>query len=106
MCFWLGIIGCLYVIALPDKRQQPIAEQSTKEECSDVKTTESDNQKAARIYGCKEIIVSEKKLQGNCTMCRSYHENLKECKILSDIGTREFAICDKCIRLFRDNCTQ
>lgn len=42
MCFWLGVIGCIYVAALPDKIQQEQNQQiiqllSERNGCSDEK---------------------------------------------------------------------
>ena len=96
MCFWLGLIGCVYVAALPTKTKES-------EGAFAGSTLPGQAQEQKNFYRCRGIVVTSKCSAGNCTMCAESHLSLKHCKITSEIGTREIPICDNCIRKFEDN---
>lgn len=57
MCFWLGIIGCIYVAALPDKtlqkqNQKIIDLLSAKEDKSSNTYTNSDSSALKHLFRC------------------------------------------------------
>lgn len=57
MCFWLGVIGCIYVAALPDKIQQEQNQKIIKllsNEENSTKSTYSDSDNAAprHLFRC------------------------------------------------------
>ena len=54
------------------------------------------------VYDCISIVVLDDKESGTCPICRDYHHELFRCKIKTDIGTRDMAICSECIKEFRE----
>ena len=66
----------------------------------------AENQSEKRIkhivYDCISIVVLGDKESGTCPICRGYHHELFRCKIKTDIGTRDMAICSECIKEFRE----
>lgn len=59
MCFWLGVIGCIYVAALPDKIQQmqnkKIIKLLSSEENSTKSTySDSDNATPKHLFRCNK----------------------------------------------------
>ena len=104
MCFWLGLIGCVYVAALPTKTKASAkTEEGPNEEGQNQTKTPTAAPGKANFYRCQSIVVTNKCSSGNCIMCATSHLSLKHCKITSEIGTREIPICDSCIRKFEDN---
>ena len=99
MCFWLGMIGYIYVAALPVKVK---ALPSHAEKAQD----EAHNGEKRSIYTCSRIVVTKKCSSGNCTMCGDTCDILKHCKITGSIGVREIPICDNCILKFERNANQ
>ncbi len=106
MCFWLGIVGYLYVIALPNKKEfsRSVSEalQCTTEG-NKTNETGAENTVKRTGYECSKIVVRDMHKSGICTICRNESQDLKFCKIKSEIGTREMFICDECIKLFKSN---
>ena len=103
MCFWLGIIGYIYVAALPTKvklapthKEEPKFGETKESGPATIGGTKKD------IYRCKSIVVTQKFSFGTCPMCGETCETLTHCKITNDVGVREFPICDRCIDKFKN----
>lgn len=98
MCFWLGIIGYLYVIALPIKTE--------KHPKSDTEPKECDKSKNGK-YSCLFIAPTGEKASGKCEACYDtsslpileYYLVKKE-KVLA---MKKMLLCEKCIQLFKSN---
>ena len=102
MCFWLGIIGYIYVAALPTKvKLAPTPQEEPK--FGETKEPGPATQGGTKIdiYRCKSIVVTQKFSSGTCPMCGESCERLTHCKITNDLGVREFSICDRCIGKFK-----
>ncbi len=96
MCFWLGVVGYLYVIALPQKQEKsknPEAEKPTEKD-SQPATAKSD------LYECDSFIITAKQSAGHCFACGEHHSALRCCKIRTGVDVRETFICEKCSSLF------
>ena len=111
MCLFLGIIGALYVIALPDQRVIQVANVNEtmhiNKENADAETTGSDNVNIRNErYACRGILVAERLSDGYCKMCKQHSPVLNTCKIMTEIGTRNLPVCPKCIEKFRANSEQ
>ena len=113
MCFWLGIVGYLYVIALPVLNEQMKengcsvnSESPTINNNEVISKAKENNHLDYNRYECQKIVVTNKNGSGHCFMCRESQDILKICKVENSIGTREIAICDNCIKLFNDNCSK
>ena len=115
LCFWLGYIGYLYVIALPNRIQMEnqkkiisLLSGNCELEKSTQRNTNTERNNKKQVldditkYRCEEISVSELEFEGTCTMCRTGDRTLKYCKIKKDIGT---PICEECIKRFQENCS-
>ena len=89
-CFWLGLLGCIYVAALPDV--------SFKKITSYAKPTGVYNR-----YACKSITRTDKITSGSCYACREQHPSIAFCKIEKSGGVTEFPVCDKCFELYAQN---
>ena len=90
-CFWLGLLGCIYVAALPDI--------SSKKMTSCAKNTGGSYNR----YACKSIIKTDKITSGSCFACRENHSSIAFCKIEKRGGITEFPVCDKCFELYTQN---
>ena len=77
LCFWLGLVGYLLVIALPDRGS---GIPKSKHPVSGVN---QDEQKS-----------------GECQICGSTATPLTRCKIEDDLGTRHRDICSECMEKF------
>ena len=110
MCFWLGIVGYLYVIALPNLNISSINNNSedikhiTQSDSENVEKTDKTKVTNYNRYECHKIVITNKNGSGHCFMCRESNDFLKICKVKNSVGTRDIAICDSCIRRFQDNC--
>lgn len=119
MCFWLGVVGYFYVVALPDLVQQNnqktiISLLSTSEDKNSESTanlqlgtsTVEAQRETINRYICKKLVVTEQYSHGKCFMCRHSNSSLRFCQITNDIGTRNVFVCSDCIQRFKDNCTE
>ena len=101
MCFFLGLVGYLYVIALPDRGRSvskiatPVAPTTASEEGETMKSTSTEDMR----YICLEFEEFPKTSYGRCVMCAK-ENTLTFCKIKNMIGTREFYICPECMTRF------
>lgn len=100
------ILGCVYDIRVLRLRTEKAEATNayTGSEAEDTMSADEAREQKTKLYTCKKIIITDKKRNGNCVICHHHQDDLKHCKIENDMGTREFAICDKCIQLFKDNC--
>ena len=104
MCLWLGIIGCLYVIALPDKSTKKETPEETIETPKIEEPQEKSIYKNTAFYKCDQITVGENETEGRCVICQSYSHHLRNSKIKNSLGKRDINICERCVQLFKDNC--
>ena len=112
LCFWLGMIGYVYVAALPTKASHagtPVAPPSV----SNVPRTSGDrNNSVSNVskapagqynkYECKSVMPSDKTMEGRCLTCGE-HGTLTYCKVEKVSGTREIPLCDACIEKYKEN---
>ncbi len=108
ICFWLGIIGYLYVIALPDLEERRLLKKIAGEEVDvgDIQCSErviKPRKPIELTYNCESIIVMEKDFEDRCTFCQR-KSTVRYCKIKKDIGTQRIALCEDCINKFKDSC--
>ena len=113
MCFFLGLVGYLYVIALPDRGRSHLAPLSTAPattaqteaqaatEGKEAKTKSFDDMR----YICLEFNEFPQTREGRCVMCAKQN-TLTLCKMKNLIGTRELYICPECMTRFQQNIRQ
>lgn len=94
MCFLLGIIGYLYVIALP---QQP--KNESRSEASAIKNLSPPIEESSQ-YECDGFSVTGKQSSGYCLTCGKRHGALRCCQIRTGVDVREAFLCDECIKIF------
>ena len=127
ICFWLGIVGYLYVIALPDLTQRkqldkiikllnPQESKTTPQQDVAWKlqdlTPESPKgdgsadaylQKMAKTpeeYKCTVLSIMEADERGECFVCNQKQKITKHCRIKRDNIFRNIPICTDCINVF------
>ncbi len=93
-CFWLGIVGYIYVAALPN-----ISLNNTILKNKANPTTNA----AFNRYTCNSIIKTEKVTSGKCFGCYEFYPDISFCKINKGNNTVEFPVCDKCIEKYEQN---
>ena len=98
VCFFLGIIGYIYVAALPDRGSpNPV---------KNVQPKYSNRSVVASKYECNSVTVTDKTLAGRCMICKEYSETLKHCKIVKSTTVTEFPVCDSCIEKLKNTTRQ
>ena len=83
LCFWLGVVGYLLVIALPDRGNGITQSANQPKRKSAVTSVNQDEQKS-----------------GECQICGNISSHLTHCKIEDDLGTRYRDICSECMEKF------
>ena len=127
MCFWLGTIGCLYVIALPDLKQReqldriielldpqvptnpPQQDVAWKMQKLTPETPKRDGSAEVYLgevgmkpeeYACKSLAVFGKAPIGECEMCKKPQKIRKYCGIRRNGAFSDLSICPDCINAF------
>ena len=98
LCFWLGMIGYVYVAALPTRAGHagtPVAPRSV----SNVSKAPAGQYNK---YECKSVTPSERTMEGRCLTCGE-HGTLTYCKVEKVSGTREIPLCAACIEKYKEN---
>ena len=87
MCFWLGIIGCLYVIALPDRGARDIGNTITNTEFDD-SNTESDTDEPPELKKYNALVKKAEKFKDTFFdrdyRIRVYESIVKEMRLLAN----------------------
>ena len=127
MCFWLGIFGCLYVIALPDLKQQKklnkivelLSNQTSEaiqhgdiawefEELS-AEAPKRDGSadaflrkigKTPEEYICNSLAIVSTDEHGECSVCHQKQKTTKHCRLKQNNVFRHIPICTDCINAF------
>ena len=129
MCFWLGMIGCLYVIALPDLKQQKQLDKIIKLLDPQVPSTpprqdvewkfqkltpeapKGDGSAEAYLreigmspeeYVCKSWAVFGEDSIGECEMCKKQQKIRKHCGIRRNNAFSDISVCSDCINVFTE----
>ena len=129
MCFWLGMIGCLYVIALPDLKQQkqldkiiklldpqvpstpPRQDVAWKFQKLIPETPKGDGSAEAYLreigmspeeYACKSLAVFGEDSIGECEMCKKQQKIRKHCGIRRNNTFSNISVCTDCINVFAE----
>lgn len=109
MCFLFGIVGYLYVIALPDRGQRkktgevPSSVSNPTTPCASSATGEKPTQSSPDRYRCQDIVVGPAMSGGRCLICYKHTTTLYQCKIKNFVGLRELPVCSECITQFQAN---
>ncbi len=127
ICFWLGMIGCLYVIALPDlkqreqldriielldpqvpatphqqdvawKLQSPTPEAPKKDGSAEAFLRELGM--SSEEYTCKSLAIFGEAPIGECEMCKKPQKIRKNCGIRRNNAFSDISICPDCINVF------
>ena len=127
ICFWLGIFGCLYVIALPDLKQQKklnkivelLSNQTSEsiqhgdvawefEELS-AEAPKRDGSadaflreigKTPEEYICNSLAIVSADEHGECSVCHQKQKTTKHCRLKQNNVFRHIPICTDCINAF------
>ena len=127
-CFWLGPIGWLYVISLPDLRQRaqfdkiinlltyqsiaPPTQQDTVWTAPKKWLPESPKRdgsaeeylrmtkKTPEEYACDRLIIVKKIPVGDCSVCKRRRKKVKFCRTIKDNAPIDGFICTDCINVF------
>ena len=129
MCFWLGMIGCLYVIALPDLKQReqldriiklldpqvptnpPRQDVAWKFQKPTPETPKGDGSAEAYLresgmspeeYACRSLAVFGEDSIGECEMCKKQQKIRKHCGIRRNGTFSELSVCSDCINVFTE----
>ena len=129
ICFWLGMIGCLYVIALPDLKQREQLDRiielldpqmPTNPPQQDVVwkmqklpsvTSKKDGSAEAYLrevgmtpeeYSCKSLAVFGEDSVGECEMCKKTQKTRKHCGIRRNNTFSNISVCSDCINVFAE----
>lgn len=106
MCFFFGIAGWLYVIALPDRKPMVQASPQATTQTEEPTTAQPprEESKGAMInadrYRCQFVQAGEKTTPGVCLICIKRSQVLYITKIKNRTGLRELPTCPDCIALF------
>ncbi len=127
MCFWLGVVGCLYVIALPDLKQreqldklinlldyhtidaptpQDIVRTTPKWLPESPKRDGSAEKHLRRVkktpeeYKCDRLVVVKKAPLGDCSVCKRKRKKVKICRTVKNDIPTDGLICTDCINVF------
>jgi len=129
MCFWLGMIGCLYVIALPDLKQREQLDRMIERLDSQAPTPPPQQDVAWKFqklipeapkkdgsaeaylrelgmspeeYACKSLAVFGEAPIGECEMCKKQQKARKSCGIRRNNAFSDISICTDCINVFTE----
>ena len=127
ICFWLGMIGCLYVVALPDLKQREQLDRiielldpqvpatphqqdvAWKFQKLTPETPKKDGSAEAYLrelgmspeeYACKSLAVFGEAPIGECEMCKKLKKARKHCGIRRNNAFSDISICTDCINVF------
>lgn len=129
VCFWLGMIGCLYVIALPDLKQREQLDRiielldpqmPTNPPQQDVVwkmqklpsvTSKKDGSAEAYLrevgmtpeqFMCDTLAITGAAAGDECSVCRQKPKTTKLCRIKRDGAFSDISICTDCINVFAE----
>lgn len=118
LCFWLGIFGCFYVMALPDLKQRQQSSASSiyhdvawKMEELTAEATQKDGSAEAYLrevgmtpeeYSCKSLAVFGEDSVGECEMCKKTQKTRKHCGIRRNNTFSNISVCADCINVFAE----
>ena len=127
MCFWLGMIGCLYVIALPDLKQReqldriiklldpqvptnpPRQDVAWKFQKPTPETPKGDGSAEAYLhkigkspeeYMCTTLVVTTMNTYNKCSVCQQKEKTIKLCRLVQKDAVKDIPICTECINAF------
>lgn len=111
---WLGslvLYGFGHLICQVDILVQREASNDKNTNEEKLVNEESEDSKAemrrhAMSEKCNSFERTGKHSRGMCLLCYEKDKPLELCKIIDDIGTREWPICDKCIKTFENKMNQ
>ena len=86
MCFWLGVVGWIYVLGLPNKTA--------------VNVVITDERYVPSNAGCMEngnVSATDPNLKGKCAICHAEHQSLRICRVKNGSEVREVPLCEQCI---------
>lgn len=129
ICALFGIFGCLYVIALPDLKQQkqldkiiklldpqvpstpPRQDVAWKFQKLIPETPKGDGSAEAYLreigmspeeYACKSLAVFGEDSIGECEMCKKQQKIRKHCGIRRNNAFSDISVCSDCINVFTE----
>ena len=129
ICFWLGMIGCLYVIALPDLKQREQLDRIIKLLDSQVPANPPQQDVAWKLqklppvaskkdgsaeaylckvgmtpeeYACKSLAIFKEDSVGECEMCKKQQKARKHCGVRRNGAFSDISICADCINVFAE----
>ena len=127
MCFWLGIVGYLYVVALPDLKQHEQLDKIIKLLDPQTPTTAPQQDVAWKLqelipeapkkdgraeaylreigmssedYKCKSLVVFGENPLGECAVCKKQQKITKHCGIRRNGAFNDIPVCTDCINVF------
>ena len=127
MCFWLGIFGCLYVIALPDLKQQkklnkivellsnqtlePVLHNDIAWEFEELSSESPKKDGSAEAYLheigktpeeyiCNSLAIVSADENGECFVCHQKQKTTKHCRLRRNNVFSHIPICTDCINAF------
>ena len=127
ICFWLGMIGCLYVIALPDLKQREQLDRiielldpqvpatphqqdvAWKLQSPTPKAPKKDGSAEAYLrevgmtpeqFMCDTLAITGAVAGDECFVCRQKPKTTKLCRIKQNGSFKDVAICPDCINVF------
>ena len=118
LCFWLGIFGCFYVMALPDLKQRQQSSASSiyhdvawKMEELTAEATQKEGSAEAYLrevgmtpeqFMCDTLAITGAVAGDECFVCRQKPKTTKLCRIKQNGRFKDVAICPDCINVFTE----
>ncbi len=90
LCFWLGIIGYIYVLALPDLTQRKLMEQLLAKDAPQKPQPE-------------KPLKSDTPVEPRCLFCNQQAEPLTKYYARGENGEQHVYICAECLKLHKLN---
>ena len=127
MCFWLGIVGCLYVIALPDLKQREQLDriidlldsqapsnptrQDVEWKMEEVLPLAPKSDGSAEVYlqrigktpeeyACTTLVATTINEGNQCSVCKQNKKATKLCRLIQKDALTDIPICPDCINVF------